>query len=341
MAEVELRSTQFRRERERSWAELERLLERSDVAGPSRLSPDDLARLPMLYRATLSSLSVARSISLDRSLLLYLESLATRAYLSVYAAHSGLPQMVGRFFAERWPACVRAAGWHILVSALCLAVGIGVGLALTLESTDWFYAFVDADMAAGRTPAASTEDLRAALYTAPDAAHELSAFAAFLFSHNSQIGMLCFALGFAFGVPTVLLLFVNGLGVGAFVALYADRGLGGEMIAWLTIHGTTELFAIVLCGAAGLVVAESLVFPGRHARLHNLARRGRDAAVLVIGAVVMLFAAALLEGLGRQLINDPVVRILVGTAALAAWLGYFALAGRGSGPGGGRGGPDG
>lgn len=334
MAEIELKSSQFRREREKGWSELERLIEQVEKSGPDRLAPDELARLPMLYRAALSSLSVARSVSLDRNLLLYLEGLSARAYLNVYGSHASLGSALAQFFRQRLPACVRSARWHVLIATLCLAAGVLVGLILVQANPDYFYAFVPDGLADGRNPAASKESLRAALYSQPDAASELSVFAAFLFTHNSGIGMLCFALGFAFGVPTVVLLFSNGLTLGAFIALYASRGLGGELIAWLMIHGTTELLAIILCGAAGLVIAESLVFAGQYSRLANLARRGRDAAIIVMGAVLLLFIAALLEGLGRQLIGDPIMRVAIGAAALALWIWYFSAGGRkrGAGP---------
>jgi hypothetical protein len=74
-----LKSTQFRREREPSWRELEDLLEKLRRGSPRSLTPHELTRLPTLYRGALSSLSVARSISLDQGLLAYLESLANRA----------------------------------------------------------------------------------------------------------------------------------------------------------------------------------------------------------------------------------------------------------------------
>jgi uncharacterized membrane protein SpoIIM required for sporulation len=328
MAEVELKSTQFRREREQGWLELEQLIGRIERTGPDQLAPDELARLPMLYRAALSSLSVARSISLDRNLLLYLEGLAARAYLCVYGSHASLGEALAAFFRSRWPAAVRGARWHLLVAGLCMALGVAVGWMMVAADPDAFYGFVDEGLAGGRTPAASTESLRQALYDSPGAVEELTLFASFLFSHNAGIGMLAFALGFAFAVPTVILLFVNGLTLGAFLALYDSRGLVSELIAWLMIHGTTELFAIVLCGAAGLMIGEGVVFPGPRSRLANLARRGREAATLVAGAVLMLFVAALLEGLGRQLVADPLQRTAIGAGALALWSWYFIAAGR-------------
>ena len=111
-------------------------------------------------------------------------------------------------------------------------------------------------------------------------------FAAFLFTHNSKVGMLCFALGFAAGVPVIYLLFTTGLSLGALAALYETRGLGPELWAWVLPHGVTELSAVCLCGAAGMVIGSSLVFPGRHTRLRNLALHGREVALLAVGAVV-------------------------------------------------------
>ena len=82
--ELVLKSSEFRKGREEGWRELEDLVRRVERRGVRSLSLDELQQLPILYRAALSSLSVARTIALDRNLLLYLENLALRAYLVVY-----------------------------------------------------------------------------------------------------------------------------------------------------------------------------------------------------------------------------------------------------------------
>lgn len=329
MTEVKLKSYKFRREREESWRELENLLSRAESGGIQSLTPRELFRLPNLYRATISSLSVARSITLDRNVLLYLEGLAARAYFFVYGARGSFGVGVARFFGRQFPQAVREARYNILASAFMLFLGIAVGCLLTLSNTDWFYTFVGEGMAGGRTPTATTESLRAALYDDGGGVLEsLYLFATYLFTHNSQIGIMAFALGFALGVPVILLMFYNGLTIGAFVALYASRGLTVELVAWLSIHGTTELLAVILCGGAGLTLGSAFAFPGRHSRLDSLARRGRKAGMIAIGAIAMLLVAGLLEGFGRQLVQDPALRYLIGAIMLFLWLSYFILAGR-------------
>ncbi len=322
-----LKSFVFRREREAAWRQFESLLGKIERRGLHTLDQDELIRLPNLYRSTLSSLSVARGISLDRSLVRYLENLATRGYFSVYGARAKTSSLIADFFVNRLPAAVRGAVIPMLLSLLIFTFAAAVGFGFTMANEDWYHAFMSESSAQGRTPDTSTEDLRAGLFSDEDEKQLLDIFAAHLFSNNAGVGMLCFAVGIFFGIPTVLILMTNGAMLGAFAALYADRGLSVELWGWLLIHGTTELLAVVLCGGAGLMLGGALAFPGRHTRLENLARAGRQAAVIVIGCVGMFFVAGLLEGFGRQEINTTWVRYLIAGAMLVFWLGYFALSG--------------
>ena len=86
--------------------------------------------------------------------------------------------------------------------------------------------------------------------------------------------------------------------------------------------------ALIICGAGGLVLAHGLVFPGSQPRLDSLRERGRHAALLVIGAVIMLFIAALIEGIFRQTVTDITARYAVAATTAIAWIAYFGFAGR-------------
>jgi uncharacterized membrane protein SpoIIM required for sporulation len=64
-----------------------------------------------------------------------------------------------------------------------------------------------------RVPGASRAVLLHTLFGQQDQ-NGLSMFAAYLFSNNAQVSLIAFALGFAFGVPSVLLLIHNTAGLG-------------------------------------------------------------------------------------------------------------------------------
>jgi len=330
--EFVLKSSEFRRGREDGWRELERLVARVERRGMGALTLEELQRLPILYRAAISSLSVARTIALDRNLLLYLESLALRAFLAVYGPRASPWQGLRAFFASDLPAAVRSARWHILIAAVALLVGTVAGFWLTVQDEAWFTSFVPSGLAGGRGPSST----RAELYDKeifapwPGAAESFGIFANVLFSHNTLVGIFTFGLGLAAGVPTMMLTVYQGLPLGAFIALHHNRDLTVDFLGWLAIHGVTELGALILFAAGGLVIAEKILFPGRYSRLENLAMHGRLAAQMAAGAVVMLFVAAILEGGFRQLVQSTPLRFAIGFGVGALWLAYFCFAGRGA-----------
>ena len=96
MSEATIRSARFRAEREADWKRLEGIVARTERDGVRQLSFEDARDLAVLYRQAMNSLSVAREISLDRSLLDYLEVLCARAYLAVYAPQESLGGLLRR-----------------------------------------------------------------------------------------------------------------------------------------------------------------------------------------------------------------------------------------------------
>jgi uncharacterized membrane protein SpoIIM required for sporulation len=333
MRDLQLKSRRFRAERDGDWRRLESLLARVEGRSAAGLSDEELLAIPVLYRATLSSLSVARATSLDHSLIDYLEGLSTRAYFFVYGARAGIATRLGRFFRETWPMAVRGLWRETLVSLAITVAAAVVGYVLVTDDPSWFGGMVGEGLASGRDPTATTAFLRHTLYDDGGGKAPLAALAAYLFSHNAQIAIFAFALGFAFCLPTAFLLAQNGLMLGAFFALFVSHGLGFELGGWIFIHGVTELFAIILGGAAGFRIGWRVAFPGDRTRLDAAAEAGRAAAPVVAGVVLMLVVAGLLEGFARQLIQNDWARYAIAISSLIIWTGYFYLPRRGV-PGG-------
>ncbi len=324
--DILLRSRRFRTERENDWKTLENLLKRVEAGALSKLTDDEMLQLPRVYRSTLSSLSVARATSLDQDLIDYLESLCTRAYFYLYGTRTRLSERLGAFFRRDWPAAVMGLWRETLISAALMFLGALAAYMLVQSDPDWYYSFVPDGLSGGRSPSADTDFLRDGLYH-DDGADGLSVFAASLFTHNSQVAIFAFALGFAFCLPSAMLMVYNGSILGAFAALYVERGLGYELGGWLLIHGVTELFAIILAGAAGIRIGWSLVFSGNLSRLRSASKAGGKAALVVAGVVIMLLFAGLLEGFGRQLITSDLARYSIAAATGTIWFVYFYMRG--------------
>jgi uncharacterized membrane protein SpoIIM required for sporulation len=317
-------ATRFRQSHEADWVRLEELVSRLEKRSIKSLDDDDLLALPVLYRTTLSSLSVARDTSLDRALVAYLEQLCTRAYFQIYGVPTPARQQIATFFADSWPDAVRALWKETLVCAVLTVAAAWVAYMLVRSDPAWFFAVIPEGLAEGRDPSASAEYLRGTLYDG-DGEGWLMTFATYLFTHNSQIAIFAFALGFAFGVPTILLILYNGLMLGSLFAVFAAKGLAFNLAGWLMIHGTTELFAIAIAGAAGLRIGTAVAFPGQLSRMESAVEAGKLSATAMAGTVIMLAIAGLLEGIGRQTISDDLSRYLIGSLMILGWVIYFYL----------------
>ena len=111
----------------------------------------------------------------------------------------------------------------------------------------------------------------------------------------------------------------------ALLWVFADAGMGWDFAAWISVHGTTELGAIMLSGAAGLHIGRNMAFPGDRSVLAAASAAGRRAAQVMAGCVIMLIVAGLLEGFVRQLVGNTGARFTIGGAMLAFWIVYFTL----------------
>ena len=104
-------ATRFRAAHQATWERLEAIVTRIEKRSVRALGEDDLLALPILYRPTLSSLSVVRETSLDRALQTYLEQLCTRAYFQIYGAPGTAWRQLAHFFATGWPNAI-ASLWR-------------------------------------------------------------------------------------------------------------------------------------------------------------------------------------------------------------------------------------
>jgi uncharacterized membrane protein SpoIIM required for sporulation len=140
------------------------------------------------------------------------------------------------------------------------------------------------------------------------------------------------ALGITWGVGTVIILFYNGVILGAVVFDYVHAGQTPFLLGWLLPHGVVEIPAILVGGQAGLLLASALIgWRSRESRRMRLRGVLPDVMTLVFGAAAMLVWAGIIEAFLSQY-HEPVVpygvKIAFGVAELAAVTLFFARAGR-------------
>jgi uncharacterized membrane protein SpoIIM required for sporulation len=159
-----------------------------------------------------------------------------------------------------------------------------------------------------------------------------TSFSAYLMTHNTKVSILTLALGMTWGIGTVLLLFSNGVILGAIVVDYVRAGQTKFLLGWLLPHGVIEIPAILIAGQAGLILALALIGWGRRVPLRARLRAvSRDVATLIIGVALLLVWAGFIEAFLSQY-HEPVIpyeaKIAFGLLELLLLALYLARSGR-------------
>ncbi|HVN29463.1 MAG TPA: stage II sporulation protein M, partial [Candidatus Binataceae bacterium] len=277
-------------------ARLEARLDAAERRG-GHLSFDELRDLAHLYRLGSAQLALLRSRRHDPEAMRYLNALCVRAYTHLQVAPMRRETPLRRFYFARLPATLAATAWMQALLAVVLLAGALTGATLVAHDPGNIYAAIPSAM----YPADNLERLvnshaerEKFLERTPVAFGIKSIFSASLFVHNTGIGFLAFATGILAGVPTIILVFYNGITLGAFAWIFSRDANRLIFWAWLLPHAIPELLAIVLCAVAGLLVARAVLAPGRIGVAAALQQAAGPALELVIAAVPLFVVAAML-----------------------------------------------
>ncbi|MCX2573467.1 stage II sporulation protein M [Pedobacter sandarakinus] len=141
-------------------------------------------------------------------------------------------------------------------------------------------------------------------------------------ANNIFVSIYTFVLGIIFSIGTIVSLFRNGIMLGSFQYFFFSKGLGIKSILVIWIHGTLEISAIVLAGAAGLVLGNSFLFPKTFTRKQSIVKGAKEGMKMVLGLIPIFVVAAFLESFITRHTEMPwpiSAAILLSSAAFIVW----------------------
>jgi uncharacterized membrane protein SpoIIM required for sporulation len=312
------------------WRNLEALLSTLEGRPDRRLNSAEAEQLQDLYAQAASDLNRVTHGALAPELRQYLERLVARAYAELYYAPPTRSEIwqprrwlrIFTAFPETFRRQFRYFALALLITVLGCALG---GLAVRYDP-----AAVDVLLPADylHDPSQRVHEEEQGKSHHQHSAQTEAAFSAQLIRHNIQVAMLAAALGVTFGIGTALLLFENGVLLGAVAVRYTQQGFGLFMTAWLLPHGVFEIPSILIAGQAGFYLARLLL----HRREDRDVRRSiREWLVLIAGLAMMLVWAGIMEAFFSQH-HAPVLpyglKIAVGAAELVLLTIYLLVIGR-------------
>lgn len=281
------------------WNSLESLLASLEARPGRRLNLAESEQLQELYTQAAADLNRVTHGALAPELRQYLERLVARAYAELYYA----PPARSTFWQwRRWlkiftafPETFRRQSRYFALAVLITALGCAMGgLAVRYDP-----ASVDLLLPADylRNPGKRVQAEEKGENRHGDSAQTEAAFSAQLISHNIEVALLAAALGVTFGIGTALLLFENGVLLGAVAVRYTQQGFGLFVAAWLLPHGVFEIPSVLIAGQAGFYLARLLL---RRREDRNVRESMREWLVLIAGLALMLCWAGIMEAFFSQ-----------------------------------------
>lgn len=310
------------------WQELEELLDRVLGRRTKRNStePPRGERIAALYRRACEHLALARARSYPAYLVDRLDRLTADAHQVIYQQREFGAVALWRLVTRDFPRAVRADAAYVWLATALMAVPSLVLGVLVYYQPDLILSVVDAATAAEFEQMYSTA--AESIGRTRNAGDDWTMFG-FYISNNIGVAFQCFATGLAAGLGSIFFLVYNGAMFGAVAGYLAERGLGDTFFSFVVTHGSFELTAIALSGAAGLKLGHSLLAPGRRTRGESLVAAARECVVIVYGVTAMLIVAAAVEAFWSSAAWVPsAVKYGVAAACWVAVFAYLALQGR-------------
>jgi uncharacterized membrane protein SpoIIM required for sporulation len=311
------------------WNELQAVLDRLRLEPGWCMSIPEVERLHYLYERCSADLVRLDTFATEPQLRAYVESLVSRAYAEIHETRARAGKFRWGDFIAAFP---RAFRRHLG------AFRLAVGLTLAGCAFGWFAIRADPDAKAVLMPFPGLMGSPAKRVAEEESAktdrlhgHKAS-FSAQLMTHNIQVTVMTMAAGITWGVGTIILLFYNGVILGAVAADYVGAGYGQFLAGWLLPHGSIEIPAILLGGQAGFVLAGALIGWGeRTSRTERLRAVAHDLLAIAIGAAAMLVWAGIVEAFVSQY-HQPVLpyslKIAFGVLEMAALAIFLSRVGR-------------
>jgi uncharacterized membrane protein SpoIIM required for sporulation len=312
------------------WSELERELERFEAKPETRLSLRQLERFHYLYQRASADLAKIATFSAEPNTRLYLESLVGRAFGEIHETREKPHRLRPLYwFFTIFPQTFRKHIRAFWISLVAIMVGAAFGgFAVMIDSSakqtllPFAHLQENPSERVKKEEGVVTDHLKGAK----------TSFSSFLMTHNTRVAILTLALGMTWGIGTLMMLFYNGVTLGAVAVDYVLAGETPFLLGWLMPHGVIEIPAILLAGQAGIVLAGALIGWGKPISLRMRLRKiSKDLATLIFGVALMLVWAGIVEAFFSQY-HAPVlpysIKIAFGAFELIILALFLGRAGR-------------
>ena len=325
-----MKQDNFTKKHEAKWLELQASLKALDESSARvRSTQADVSSLPRLYRNACHHLSLSRGRAYSPRLINRLSRLVLKGHQALYSDRPNIWQGFIRFVGVDYPRLFRQQ-WPYMLSAGTLFFGSFLLMMIVVQVfPQMIYTVID-PWQVRAVESMYSPDANDRLGPSRDAESDFLMFGYYI-KNNTSIGFQTFAGGLVMGLGTLFYLIYNGLVIGATAGHLTGLGYIETFWGFVSGHSAPELTAIMLSGAAGLMLGWALIAPGNLSRVRALQEAGTIAVKIIYGAALLFLLAAFVEAFWSSMSwIEPVIKYTVGIIFWIMLWAYLLFAGRSS-----------
>ena len=281
-------------------------------------TPDDISAA---YIRVTSDLAFAQTHYPASRITLYLNNLAVVLHNAIYRNKRERRLRIVSYWTREVPLTLYHARKLLLVSLVIFLVSVLIGVVGQLADHDYCRVILGdsyVDMTLDNISKGRPFDVYS---QAPGSDMFVS-----ITTNNIYVSFLEFVMGVFTSICTGFMLFNNGVMLGSFEMLFAQHGLFMDSLLTVFLHGTLEISALVVAGAAGICMGNGWLFPGTYSRIASFRRSAKRGLKIVVGTVPMFIVAGFIEGFltGDKALPD-LLRLVIVVLSAAFVVFYYIL----------------
>lgn len=277
-----MREITFVKQNADKWKELE-----TTISQASSAPADEIADR---YIQVTDDLSYAATFYPQSNTTQYLNSLSTKVHSTIYKNKREDSSRFLSFFTTEIPMAVYESRREMIIALLTFLLSVSIGLAMSIDNEDYVRGIMS-DGYVDMTQENIDKGDPMAVYKDMFPAQMFAMIAA----NNIFVSLKAYTFGVFLSVGAIMMLFENGLMVGAFIGFFIHKGFLKLSLTAIFLHGALELSAIVIACGAGMVIGNSILFPGTYSRGESIRRAGQRSVKIIIGLVPIFLIAAFFE----------------------------------------------
>ena len=309
-----MREVAFIKQNKEKWLDFEQA-----IFGKAKKNPDEMASL---YIHLVNDLSYAQTYYPKSKTVVYLNYLASQIYQKIYKTKRTETNRIVYFFSTEVPLLIYQYRRYVLYSFILFFLFVGIGVLSARYDQD-FVRLIMTDSYVNM----SLENIKNGNPVAVYKNGSNWGMGIGITINNLYVGIICYIYGVFGGLGTIYKLFQTCIMIGSFQYFFYEQNVFWESVRGIWIHGSMEIFAIIIEAAAGFILGASILFPRTYSRFNSFKIGFKNSFKILLSTMPFTVAAGILEGFvtrySLEMPNWLNVFIILSTLSLISF--YFLI----------------